>query len=83
MARTAETTRQVNQEVVDALRAAQIAGAQAAESWNRAQRHLTEMTLLTRLHDDLVEDAEKAFVRMFETRDLIAQRLRAEREGKS
>lgn len=83
MARTAETTRQVNQEVVDALQAAQIAGAQAAESWNRAQRRLTEMTLLTRLHVDLVEDAEKAYVRMFETRDLIAQRLRAEREGKS
>lgn len=83
MTRTTQTTRRINQEVVDALQAAQIAGAQAAENWNRAQRHLTEMTLLTPLHDDLVEDAEKALGRMYETRDLIAQRLRIEREGKN
>ncbi|WP_454860424.1 hypothetical protein [Promicromonospora soli] len=83
MARTTQTTRRIDQEVVDALQAALIAGVQAAEAWNRAQRHLTETTLLTPLHDDLVEDAEKTYQRMYETRSLISQRLRAEREGKS
>lgn len=83
MAGTTPTTRGIDREVVDALQAALIAGAQAAEAWNRAQRHLTEMTFLTPLHDDVVEDAEKTYVRMYETRSLISQRLRAEREGKS
>ena len=83
MARTTQTTHQVNHDVVDALQAAGIAGVQAAEAWNRAQHRLTEMTLLTAAHDDLVEDAEKAYQRLYETRDLIAQRLRTEREGKN
>jgi hypothetical protein len=83
MRRTTPTTRRINHEVVDALQAALIAGMQAAEAWNRAQRHLTEMTLLTPLHDDVVEDAEKTYQRMYETRSLISQRLRAESEGKN
>lgn len=83
MTRTAPTTRRVNQDVVDALQAALIAGAQAAEAWNRMQRHLTEVTLLTPLHEDVVEDAEKTYSRMYESRSLVTQRLRAEREGQS
>jgi two-component sensor histidine kinase len=83
MARTTKTTRQVDHEVVDALQAAQVAGAQAAEAWDRAQRRVIEVTLLTAAHDDLVEDAEKTSGRMSETRHLIAQRLRIEQEGKN
>ncbi|GAA2236537.1 hypothetical protein GCM10010413_41140 [Promicromonospora sukumoe] len=80
---TNETTGQVNQEVVDALLAAQIAGAQASEAWNRAQRHVIDVAVLTGAYDDLIEDAETTSGRMSQTRHLIAVRLRMEQEGKS
>ena len=83
MARTKKTGGRVDHEVVDALQAAVIAGAQAAEAWDRAQRRVIEVTLLTAAHDDLVEDAETTSGRMSETRYLIAQRLLAEKEGKN
>ena len=83
MARTTPTARQINREVVDALQAAQVAAAQAAEAWDRAQRRVIEVTLLTAAHDDLVEDAETTSGRMSQTRHLIAVRLRIEQEGKN
>jgi Zn-dependent M16 (insulinase) family peptidase len=78
-----ETTRKVNRQVVEALESAVNAADEASAEVNRTQRALAQVAAVTRLHDDLMEEAESVFTRLEELCDLIARRLRAERDGES
>jgi lipopolysaccharide biosynthesis regulator YciM len=78
-----ETTRKINQRVVAALEAVVNAADGAAAEVNRTQRALSEVAAVTRLHDDLLDDAEVVMERLESLRELIGMRLRAERDGES
>lgn len=78
-----ETTRKVNRQVVEALESAIGAADDAISEVNRTQRALAQVAAVTRLHDDLMEEAEAVYGRLENLCDLVSRRLRAERDGES
>lgn len=76
-----ETTRKVNQQVVEALDRA-VAGAERAHlEWNSVLSGMITLERLTPLHKDLIEDAWSTTARLGDFRESLLRRLRAEQDG--
>lgn len=78
---TRETTRRVNQQVVEALESAATAADHAHTEWTFVLSRMIVLEGLTPLHKDLVQDAWSASVKMGQYREDLLRRLRAEQDG--
>ena len=76
-----ETTRRVNQQVVETLEDAAAAAERAGMEWNLVLSRMTVLSGLTPLHKDLVDDAWSASAKLGDYRENLLRRLRAERDG--
>jgi hypothetical protein len=76
-----ETTRKVNQQVVEALESAATAAEHGHMEWNQVLYQMTVLEGLTPLYKDLVQDAWSASAKLGNFREDLLRRLRAEQDG--
>jgi hypothetical protein len=78
---TRETTRRVNQQVVEALESAARAAEDAHMGWNRVLSQMVILEGLTSMHKDIVLGGFDVSYRMGQFREDLLNRLRAEQDG--
>ncbi|MEV0894640.1 hypothetical protein [Promicromonospora sp. NPDC050262] len=81
MARTTRTTRRINRRVVEALENATRAAERGTDELRKAAKAMDAVQAETRLHNDLADDVNHAWVRAADAGFELRARLAAEQDG--